>query len=109
VQYYAKEGADRALEAAQARDDRSAAVDRGAADSADPRAVRRAAAAAAVEASVREGGIKLGGRVLFLLRAVEKGVATRLTGGYEAGEQGATKKFDRRHTYLAYEGASAAY
>jgi hypothetical protein len=82
------------------------AADAGDASSADPRAARRAALAAAVAASVREGGIKMSGRVLFALRAVDKEEAGRLRGVFEAtGRSGGAVKFDRRHTYLAYEGA----
>ena len=48
----------------------------------------------------------MNGRVVFVLRAVDKGSAGSLMGSHEAGggAGGQATKFDRRHTYLAYEG-----
>ena len=103
VQYYAKEGADRALEAANVRDSHWAAYDKGSAESDDPRARKRAELASAVAAAVAEGGLKLNGRVIFAMRAVNKEESSRLTG--TSKEDARKMRFDRRHTYLSFEGA----
>lgn len=102
VQYYAKESADRALEAANARDAHSGSYDRGSAESEDARTRRKAELAAAVAAAVADGGLKLNARVVFAMRAVQKGEAEKLAGSSK--EEARRRRFDRRHTYLSFEG-----
>ena len=67
----------------------------------------------AVSSAVNDGGIKMSGRVVFVLRALERDKASALTGAHEAGKDGGgagqPAKFDRRHTYLAYEGEEGWY
>lgn len=102
VQFYTREGADRALAA-------SGSTEAGVATpepvshlmSLDPRERARTAAAAAVAAAIRDGGVKMDGRVLFLMRAVSKTTASTLTTDRSST---ASKKYDKRHTYLSYEG-----
>jgi nucleolar protein 4 len=107
VKFYTKEGADRALAAAGAPDEHSGDFRSDVEGERADVARRRSTYAAAVDAALLDGGIKAGGRVLLVRRAISKDEAAKLA---EQGKDGVAggKKYDKRHTYLAHEGAIRA-
>jgi RNA recognition motif-containing protein len=88
VAFKTPEAADRALEAA------------GAGSSAPSATHRPSDVSAAITAALKDGGIRVQGRLLIVSRVVNKDEAAQLVDPKKRN----TARFDRRHTYLSHEG-----
>lgn len=106
VKYYTKAGADRALAASGADDEHTSDFRAAVAGESDEQARARQQYANAVDAALLDGGVKVSSRVLLVRRAMSKHEASQLAARKESeGGVGANgKKYDKRHTYLSFEG-----
>lgn len=108
VQFYTKEGADRALAAGGASDDKSEDYASARPGENEAQGRKRQQYAAAVEATLLDGGIrdKPGGRPLLVARARTHEESKRASDAKaaESGVSASGRKYDARHTYLSHEG-----